>query len=413
MTDSLPSTTIQEKSDVPEYPMERSAQCPFAPPPEVRALTDTEPLSRVRIWDGSTPWLVTGYPELKALMGDPRVSVDDRRPGFPHWNEGMLSTVDIRPRSVFTSDGEEHTKFRRMLTRPFTFKRVDAMRPAIQRITDEHIDAILTGPQPADLVEGLALPVPSLVITEMLGVPYEDHEFFQAHATTSVSRFASAEEAAEGRTGLARYLIKLVKKKLEEPAEDIVTELAERVRAGELSMREAAQLGTGLLIAGHETSANMISLGTLALLQNPDQLALLRDSDDPKVLANAVEELMRYLSIIQNGQRRIAVEDIEIGGKTIKAGEGIIIDLAPANWDAREFPEPEKLDILRPARQQVGFGFGVHQCVGQQLARVELQIVFQTLLRRIPTLKLAIPFEEVEFKHDRLAYGIYQLPVTW
>ncbi|MGW5071809.1 cytochrome P450 [Rhodococcus sp. NPDC004095] len=413
MSDTLTGAAAETAAKVPEYPMDREASCPFAPPPGVRALGAVRPLSRVRIWDGSTPWLVTGYTELKMLMSDPRVSVDDRRPGFPHWNEGMLSTVHKRPRSVFTSDGEEHARFRRMLTRPFTLKRVDALRPAIQRITDEHIDAMLAGPQPADLVSAVALPVPSLVISEMLGVPYEDHEFFQEHATVGVDRYATAEQANEGRSGLARYLVKLIESRFDAPAEDVVTELAERVQAGEISMREAAQLGTGLLIAGHETSANMISLGVLALLENPDQLALLRDTEDPKVVANAVEELMRYLSIIQNGQRRVATSDIEIAGETIRAGEGIIIDLAPANWDPKAFPDPDRLDLSRPARTQVGFGFGSHQCVGQQLARVELQIVYQTLLRRIPTLRLAIPFEEVEFKHDRLAFGVYALPVTW
>lgn len=372
-----------------------------------------KPLHRVRIWNGSTPWLVTGYTEFKALMADPRVSVDDRRPGFPHWNEGMLSTVNTRPRSVFTSDGEEHTRFRRMMTKPFTFKRVDALRPSIQQMTEEHIDRMLAGPKPADLVEAIALPIPTLMISEMLGVPYEDHEFFQQHATVGVDRYATKEQAAAGRAGLARYLIDLIKVKLENPAQDVVSDLAERVRAEELSMKEAAQLGTGLLIAGHETSANMISLGVLALLRNPEQFALLRDTDDPKLVANAVEELLRYLSIIQNGQRRVAVEDIEIAGETIRAGEGIIVDLAPANWDPAAFPDPEKLDIARPARHHVGFGFGVHQCVGQQLARVELQIVFETLVKRVPTLELAIPFDQVEFKHDRLAFGVYTLPVSW
>ena len=190
---------------------------------------------------------------------------------------------------------------------------------------------------------------------------------------------------------LHKYLIDLVEKKMEHPSEDAVSDLAERVTAGEISVKEAAQLGTGLLIAGHETTANMIGIGVLALLENPEQAALLRDSDDPKFIANAAEELMRYLSIIQNGQRRVAIEDIEIGGETIRAGEGIIIDLAPANWDAAAYPEPDRLDFTRDAGQQLGFGYGRHQCVGQQLARAELQIVFHTLLRRIPTLQAGDP----------------------
>jgi cytochrome P450 len=413
MHDTLTTSAPDVSAEIPEYPMERDARCPFAPPPQMLKMGEAKPLSRVRIWDGSTPWLITGHAVARELFADSRVSVDDRREGFPHWNEHMLSTVHKRPRSVFTSDAEEHTRFRRMLSKPFTFRRVEGLRTAIQEVTDECIDEILAGPQPADIVAKLALPVPTRVISEMLGVPYEDHEFFQHHANVGLARYASAEDGQKGAMGLAKYLINLVQAKMEKPSEDAVSDLAERVNAGEISVKEAAQLGTGLLIAGHETTANMIGIGILALLENPEQAAALRDSDDPKFIANAVEELMRYLSIIQNGQRRVAIEDIEIAGETIRAGDGIILDLAPANWDATAYPEPDRLDLSRDASQQLGFGYGRHQCVGQQLARAELQIVFQTLLRRIPTLRLAVPLDQVPFKHDRLAYGVYELPVAW
>lgn len=411
MTDTLAKDHVS--AEAPEYPMERAARCPFSPPLEMLEMNDVAPLSRVRIWNGSTPWLITGHEVARTLFADPRVSVDDRIEGFPHWNEHMLSTVDKRPRSVFTADAEEHTRFRRMLSKPFTFKRVEGLRSAIQAVTDECIDTMLAGDRPADVVAGLALPVPTTVISEMLGVPYADHEFFQHHANVGLARYASAEDGQKGAMSLHKYLINLVEQKMAEPSEDAVSDLAERVTAGEISVKEAAQLGTGLLIAGHETTANMIGIGVLALLQNPEQAALLRESDDPKFIANAAEELMRYLSIIQNGQRRVATADIEVAGETIRAGEGIIIDLAPANWDGAAFPEPDRLDFTRNAGQQLGFGYGRHQCVGQQLARAELQIVFHTLLRRIPTLELAIPFDQVPFKHDRLAYGVYELPVTW
>jgi cytochrome P450 len=381
---------------IPDYPMARAARCPLAPAPIALELNAAKQLSRVRIWDGSTPWLITGYDAIRSLFTDARASVDDRKPGYPHWNEGMQATVDKRPRSVFTSDAEEHTRFRRMLSKPFTFKRVEGLRPAVQKITDDHIDAILVGPQPAELVETLALPVPSLVISQLLGVPYSDAEFFQEQAGRGMGRYASAEESAQGATELARYIAKLVRTRMDSPTEDLVGDLAERVNAEELSVREAAQLATGVLIAGHETTANMISLAIVALLEHPEQLKLLRDTDDPKVIATAVEELMRYLSIIQTGQRRIATEDIELGGELIRAGEGIILDVPPANWDERRYPDPDQLDLQREDNAHVGFGYGRHQCVGQQLARMELQIVLH-----------------MPFKHDALAYGIYELPVTW
>jgi len=305
-----------------------------------------------------------------------------------------------------------------MLSKPFTFKRVEGLRPNIQQITDDHIDAMLAGPQPADIVTALALPVPSLVISQLLGVPYEDAEMFQHHANVGLARYATGEDTVKGAMSLHKYLAQLVEAKMENPASDsapdAVSDLAERVKAGELSVKEAAQLGTGLLIAGHETTSNMLGLGVLALLQNPEQLAVIRDAEDPQVIASAVEELLRYLSIIQNGQRRVAVDDIHIAGEVIRAGEGIIIDLAPANWDSNAFPEPDRLYLHRSgADRNVAFGYGRHQCVGQQLARAELQIVYRTLFRRVPTLALAVPIEDIPFKHDRLAYGVYELPVTW
>jgi cytochrome P450 len=413
MTNLLTGSTGETAPDVPDFPMTRAAGCPFAPPPKALELNASKQISRVRIWDGSTPWLITGYEAIRSLFADARASVDDRLQGYPHWNEGMLSTVHKRPRSVFTSDAEEHTRYRRMLSRPFTFKRVEALRPAVQRITDEHIDAILAGPQPADLVEGLALAIPSLVISEMLGVPYEDADFFQEQANRGMNRYATAEDAAQGAGTLARYIKKLIHIKMDDPGENLVSDLAERVKAGEITDREAAQLATGVLIAGHETTAGQISVSVAALLENPDQSALLRDAEDPKVIATAVEELMRYCSIIQTGQRRIAVEDIEVDGEVIRAGEGIILDVAPANWDARQFPEPDRLDLQRQDGPQVGFGYGRHQCVGQQLARMELQIVLPSLLRRIPTLRLAVPLDELPFKHDALAYGLHELPMVW
>src|SRR3954471_13340320 len=247
MSDTLTGTTTK----VPDYPMDRDARCPFAPPPQVLGMGTAKPLSRVRIWDGSTPWLITGHEVARELFADARVSVDDRREGFPHWNEHMLSTVHKRPRSVFTSDAEEHTRFRRMLSKPFTFKRVEALRPVIQEVTDQCIDTILAGPAPADLITKLALPVPTRVISDMLGVPYEDHEFFQHHANVGLARYASAEDGQKGAMSLHKYLINLVESKMAIPPgegpEDAVGDLAERVNAGEISVKEAAQLGTGLL----------------------------------------------------------------------------------------------------------------------------------------------------------------------
>jgi len=311
-------------------------------------------------------------------------------------------------------DDPEHARLRRMVTAPFMIKRVQALRPAIQKIVDGLIDDMLDGPKPVDLVRAFALPVPSLVICELLGVPYADHDFFQRTSRSLVNRDTTPEEALVAQQQLVDYLDDLVSQKLAHPGDDLLSQLAEkRVTAGELSRHDAAVMGQLLLVAGHETTANMIALGTLALLEHPDQQALLRDTDDPKLITGAVEELLRYLNIVQLGRRRVALAAIEIGGQTIHAGDGVIMPNDLGNRDPAAFPDPDRLDLRRDARHHVAFGYGVHQCLGQPLARVELQVVYGTLYRRIPTLRLAIDLDRVPFKHDGAVYGVYELPVTW
>ncbi|MFJ7213403.1 cytochrome P450 [Amycolatopsis sp. NPDC098790] len=397
-------------AEIPEFPMTRAAGCPFDPPPAARALQAEAPLARVRLWDGSTPWLVTRYAEQRALLADPRVSADITRPGYPSPAPLPKGGTGI---SFILMDNPEHARLRKMVTAPFTIRRTAAMRPAVQRIVDEQLDKLLAGPKPVDLVEAFALPVPSLVICELLGVPYTDHDFFQENSKLIVRRDATPEERAGGHRALIGYLDRLVGEKLEAPADDLLSGLATRVNAGELTRTEAAQMGVLLLIAGHETTANMIALGTLALLEHPDQLALLRESDDPALVASAVEELLRYLNITHNGRRRLALEDIEIAGETIRAGEGMIMANDVANRDPAVFPDGDRLDLTRDSHRHVAFGFGVHQCLGQPLARLELQVVYSTLYRRIPTLALATDVERIPFKHDGSVYGVYELPVTW
>jgi cytochrome P450 len=395
----------------PEYPMKRAAGCPFDPPPDLAALQQDKPLTRVSVGDGSTPWLVTRYAEQRALLRDPRVSADNFRPGYPN-----AAPIAPNRRSKFgfiLMDDPEHARLRRMVTAPFAIKRVEAMRPTVQEIVDGLLDDMLAGPRPADLVEAFALPVPSLVICTLLGVPYADHEFFQANSSKLIRLSVPAEERLAAGQRLREYLDDLVGQKLARPADDLLSGLAEHVRSGELTRADAAQIGVLLLIAGHETTANMIALGTVALLEHPGQLARLRDTGDPALVASAVEELLRYLNITHNGRRRVALEDIEIAGEVIRAGEGIIFPNDIANRDASVFPDPDRLDIDRGARNHVAFGFGVHQCLGQPLARMELQVVYSTLYRRIPTLRLATTTDQLRFKHDGAVYGVYELPVTW
>ncbi|MGP4049868.1 cytochrome P450 [Streptomyces sp. 2A115] len=399
---------------MPEFPMPRAAGCPFAPPPDVEKLRAENPLRKVRIWDGSMPWLVTGHALQRALLADPRVSANDKSPGnFPFVTEYRRQIAEFTPELIVNTDAPVHTRLRRTVNGPFVIKRIEAMRAPIQKIVDGLIDDMLAGPNPADLLTALALPVPSLVISELLGVPYEDHEFFQKNSSLALDRSAAPEESRAASTALHDYLDRLIGEKLVNPGEGVLSELAGRVTAGDMTRTEAVHMGVAMLIAGHETTATMISLGTLVLLENPEQLALVRDSEDPKAVAGAVEELLRYLSIVQVGLRRVATEDIEIGGQVIRAGDGLVIDLHAGNWDPEAFPGAEQVDVTRPARQHNAFGYGPHQCLGQSLARLELQIVYSTLYRRVPTLRLATTVDQLEFDHSGTTYGVASLPVAW
>ncbi|MET8764671.1 cytochrome P450 [Lentzea sp. NPDC004782] len=413
-------------SAIPEYDLTRKPGCPFDPAPAMHARHAEGPVTRVRLWDGSTPWLVTGHAEHRALLADPRVSVDHSHPGMPRVTQGarpteaemaqLMEVLKDRPApglSFIMMDDPEHARLRRMVTATFMIKRMEAMRPAVQKIVDEFIDAMLAGPKPVDLVEAFALPVPSLVICELLGVPYDEHDLFQHNSKIIINRASTALQRMQAQLELGDYLDELLAEKLANPGDDLLSTLAERVKSGDLERQEAVSMAVLMLFAGHETTANMIALGTLALLQHPDQLAVLRDTDDPKLIANAVEELLRYLTITHGGLQRVALADIELGGQTIREGDGILVVNETANRDPAVFADPDHLDLHRDARQHATFGHGIHACAGQPLARLELQVVYPALLRRIPTLRLATDLDKIPFKHDGFVYGVYELPVTW
>ncbi|MFE1923857.1 cytochrome P450 [Streptomyces asoensis] len=410
MADTLTGPLPQDPDPVPDFPMPRAARCPFDPPPALKELQERGPLAKVRLWDGSRPWLVTRHADQRALLGDHRVSADTDTPGYPSKAAGDGGDTKF---GFIMLDDPEHARLRRMVTAPFAIRRVEALRPVVQDIVDGLVDDMLAGPGPVDLVEAFALPIPSLVICKLLGVPYDDHAFFQDNTRTMVHRDATPEQRGRATREIAEYLGGLIGRRLADPRDDLLSGIAGRVRAGEIDHRTATETALLLLLAGHETTANMIALGTLALFHHPDQLALLRDTEDPALVVSAVEELLRYLSITHLGRRRAVTADIEIGGRLIKAGEGVIMANEIANRDPEVFPDPDRLDLTRDARRHVAFGFGVHQCLGQPLARMELQVVYATLYRRIPTLRPAVPLDEIRFKEDAFIYGVHSLPVTW
>jgi cytochrome P450 len=412
MTDTPTIPAGPSADEIPEYPMPRAAGCPFDPPPRLRELQAAAPITKVRWWDGGTPWLVTRYDDQRALLSDPRISANSSHPNFPAVTQGPKES-QRKLRSFLRMDDPEHARLRQMASPWFSVKQAEALRPAIQTIVDGRIDDMLAGPKPVDLSQAFAVPVASLVTCTLLGVPYADLQSQAQDHATLMTRNATPEQAQEAQQRLIGYLDSLLGDKLASPGNDPLSGLAARIRAGELTREDAANMGVQLLRAGHDTTANMIALGTLALLQHPNQLAILRGTDDPAVIAGAVEEMLRYLTIVQNGLARVALADVEVGGQVIRAGEGLLFPGETANRDAAVFPDPDRLDIRRDARRHTAFGFGPHQCLGQNLARVELQVVYSTLYRRIPTLKLAARLDQIPFKHDAIAYGVYKLPVTW
>ncbi|WP_433681050.1 cytochrome P450 [Nocardia sp. CA-119907] len=392
-------------------PMERDAG-PFDPPAAITRLRAARPVSPMLFPDGHEGWLVTGYEAVRKLMADTRFSSrqDIGVVHVPYETPGMPVATEPSPQvpGLFIAmDPPDHTRLRRKLTGAFTVRRVKQLEERIIDIVERQLEDLARLSPPVDLVKEYALPVPSLVICELLGVPYADRETFQVNSAKFLVREQSLEEKMAAYGAMTTYLAGLVTGKRAEPGEDILSDLA---RDDDLSIEELVGIAFLLLLAGHETTANMLALGTFALLEHPEQLAELRA--DPDLLPDAVEELMRYLSVADIFYR-YATEDIELGGETIAKGSTVVVSLLAANHDPQRFDNPDTLDIHRKARGHTSFGHGVHQCLGQQLARIEMRAGFAGLLRRFPTLELAIPADEVKLRTDMNIYGVHELPVTW
>jgi cytochrome P450 len=393
-----------------------SRGCPFDPSAEYRRLQDEDPVSRLAFPDGSDGWLLSRYEDVRSLLADPRTSskfgfgLNPVRELPPEAQEELMR---VRPGLFIRMDAPEHPRYRRLLTGQFTVRRMNALVPRIGQIVADHLDAMAQMPRPVDLVAAFALPVPSLVICELLGVPYADRAPFQRRTRALISMTTDGPTLVRVRQEMEQYMLDLVRAKRLEPADDLLSGLIAREGdpEGALSDEELVSIGNLLLVAGHETTANMLALGTLALLEHPGQLAALRE--DPSLMDGAVEELLRYLTIVQFGVMRTVTEDVEVGGRFIRAGKPIVASLAAANRDPAQFPEPDVLDLSRAYSPHLAFGHGVHQCLGQQLARVEMKVGFAALLERFPSLRLAVPLQDVRMRHDMFIYGVHELPITW
>jgi cytochrome P450 len=407
----MPESELADSTTHMMFPPRRHR---FGGQAEYERLREQGIISKVPTIDGGATWWATNRGDVKAILADPRFSSNRRNPGFPL----MLRDPEVRrqnrnqPPMMISMDGAEHAAARRAVIGEFTVKRLAGLRPRVQEIVDRFVDEMLaTESRSVDLVEALSLPVPSLVICEVLGVPYADHDFFQERSAKVLSRTISAAERQGAVDELRAYFDRLLTVKETEPGDDLLSRQIEKQRAeGDLDHEYMIGVALLLLIAGHETTANMISLSVVGLLENPEQLAAIR-ADSAKI-PMAVEESLRYFSIA-DPIPRVATEDVEVGGVTIKAGDGVIASGYAANFDPGATTDPAEFEVGRGTRSHVAFGYGPHQCLGQNLARQELEIVFETLFRRIPGLKLDVPVEDIQFKVDGAVYGIHELPVSW
>ncbi|MFI6765645.1 cytochrome P450 [Streptomyces sp. NPDC050355] len=403
---NAPETTAGDPAPLSELPINRPTGCPFAPPAELAQLREEQPLRRMTYPDGHVGWLATGYSTVRAIFADPRFSsryelLHYPLPGGP---EGGLPPAPVG--DMTGMDAPEHTRFRKLLAGKFTVRRMRALTDRVEEITAEHLDAMARDGGPVDLVKAFAQPIPALMICELLGVPSSDRETFQRQTHTMTDRRSTDGERMAAMTGMGEYLHALVLAKRAEPTDDLLSDLT----TSDLTDEELTGVGAFLLGAGLDTTANMIAHGTFALLSNPDQFAALRD--DPDLADKAVEELMRYLTIAHTTIKS-ALEDVELDGQLIKAGETVTMSMEAANRDPQRFPDPDSLDLHRKATGHLGFGHGIHQCLGQQLARVEMRVALPALVTRFPSLRLAIPADEVPLRTFSNIYGVHQLPVTW
>lgn len=380
---------------------------PFDPPGELSRLRRAEPISRLAYPDGHTGWLVTSHPLARGVLADPRFSARSELGHNPAPGADPTPPQPA-PRGIFLShDPPEHTRYRRLLTGQFTVRRMRRLTERVDQITAEQLDAMEQLDPPIDLVEAFASPIPALVIAELLGIPNDAVDRFQ-HTVEAVSRTDSTrDEKTAAFTEMQGLLTGLVADKRTAPTDDLLSDL---VNNGELEDDELTNIAFLLLIAGLDTTANMLGLGVFLLLRHPEQIAILRQ--EPEHNARAVEELLRYLSIVPF-ITRTALEDLELGGKLVREGETVAVSIAAANRDPEVFPEPESLDPHRSTGGHLAFGHGIHQCLGQQLARVEMQVAFPALFARFPTLRLAVPENDVPTREDMAIYGIHRLPVTW
>lgn len=388
-------------------PLQRDGLDPVA---ELERLRVEQPVSKLEFPFGITAWLVTGYAETKAVLGNAA--------GFSNDFSGLTAitgggaTQDQDPGGLGMSDPPKHTRLRKILTPEFTVRRLRRLIPRIEAIVEELLDGMEESGSPVDLVQKFAMPLPSLVICELLDVPYPDREQFQRLSGSRFDIFGGAGTGLDAISESLDYMGELVDAQRKHPGDGLLGMLIRRLGDG-VDDRELAGLADGLMIGGHETTASMLALGAILLLQSPEHAALVRDGQGGEQMHRVVEEMLRYLTVVQVAFPRFAREDMEVAGQHIKAGEMVLCSLSAANRDPVLGAALNTFDPERAPTSHFAFGYGIHRCIGTELARMELRIAYPALLRRFPGLRLDIPAADIGFRQYSIVYGVDALPVAW
>ena len=401
------------REDVPRYPFR--SKVPLDPPAEWAEVRERAPVVTVQLPSGDEAGLITRFEEGRTLLSDLRFSRQvpagtGARIAATE-DGGVFSRQSTSGMAMF--EGPRHIRWRRLLSRSFTIRRVENMRPGIQRVADELVDAMLAQGPPADIVTAIGDQLPIQVIGDLLGVPGPDRHKFRTWSDTilTLTRYTKADADAV-RVEFGTYLARLIESKRKEPGDDLLSELVKITDdGGGLDLAELVITAMALLVAGHETTANMIGKMTAMLLG--DRSRFQQVVGEPAIIATAVEEVLRFDTNPSIGVPRFVSEDIELGGCPVARGSTVIVSPAIANRDPRKFTDPERMDLRRPSNQHLSFGAGPHFCLGAPLARAELQVVLGTLARRLPGLRLAVDPAELRVKQGLIVVGLEEVPVTW
>ncbi|WP_425452939.1 cytochrome P450 [Prauserella flavalba] len=387
--------------DAALMPLKRDA---LDPVPELGRAREQTPVTKLPVPFGLNLWLVSGYEEAKAVLGDAKAFSND----FEHL-VGKADGAEQNPGGLGFADPPVHTRLRRLLTPEFTMRRLSRLKPGIEEVVNERLDLMAKADGPVDLVEEFALPIPSLVICELLGVPYEERDAFQHLAVARFDLFGGAGASLGAISESLEYLLGVVREQRKNPGDGLLGMIIKE-HGDEVDDRELAGLADGVLTGGFETTASMLALGALVLLQDPESFAKVRDDDES--IHGFVEELLRYLTVVQVAFPRFAREDVEIGGQSIKEGDMVVVSLSGANRDDVLGQAMGGFDGTRVPAKHLAFGYGAHRCIGAELARMELRSAYPALVRRFPEMRLAVSPDELEFRKVSIVYGVEKLPVT-